>query len=338
MFSTFFRFETRYWRRSMMLYVFVFVLGLLVFAACSSDNVVLGSSLDNTDRNAPYVIQTFYGVMAILTTLMVAAFVNPAASRDFIYDTHQIIFTKPIKKLPFLLGRFWGATLIAVIPMLGISLGVILAGFMPWIEQEYWGPIAWRAHLASFFTFAIPNTILVAATIFAIAVWTRSSVASFIGAILLIVGYSVAQNMVGNLDNENLSIMSDPFGLQAFSTITKYWTVSDKNTQFVGLSGVWRVMGRKSRVCPSGPDDDRQPSPVAGNWDGNPGGRVRAIFLCRTQSPIQTRNAGNPCVRCRRGGPQSELSPWLGVPACTACQPDQSRLLGNDQEQRLSSS
>ena len=79
MFSTFFRFETRYWLRSMMLYVFVFVLGLLVFAAASSENVVLGSSLDNTDRNAPFVIQTFYGIMAILTMVMVAAFVIAAA-------------------------------------------------------------------------------------------------------------------------------------------------------------------------------------------------------------------------------------------------------------------
>jgi ABC-2 type transport system permease protein len=242
MFSTFFRFETRFWLRSMMLYVFVFVLGVFMFAAATSDNVVVGSSLDNTHRNAPYVIQMFFGIMAILTTVMTAAFVNSAASRDFIYDTHEMIFTKPIKKLPFLMGRFWGAALISVIPMLGITIGVILAGFMPWIEPEQWGPIAWRAHLASIVTFAIPNAIFVAAIIFAIAVWTRSSMASFIGAILLIVGYSISQNMVGNLDNERLSAMTDPFGLQAFSTITKYWTVSDKNTQFVGLTGVWRVL------------------------------------------------------------------------------------------------
>jgi hypothetical protein len=47
-----------------------------------------------------------------------------------------------------------------------------------------------------------------------------------------------------------LAMMLDPFGETAFSTITKYWTVADKNTQVVHLSGimlanraVWSLVG-----------------------------------------------------------------------------------------------
>ena len=243
MFSTFFKFELRFWLTSMMVYVFTFIVGLLIFGATASDNVVIGSSLDNTDRNAPFVIQMFYGMMGIITTVMITAFVNSAASRDFMYNTNQLIFTKPIQKFSFLMGRFWGATLIGVVPMLGISLGIIIAKYMPWNEPEMWGPISWSAHLWGILTFAVPNAIFVAAIIFAIAVWTRSTVASFVGAILLLVGYSIAGNMVGNLDNESLAIMTDPFGMQAFGKITRYWTVADKNTQVVGWQG-WMLANR----------------------------------------------------------------------------------------------
>lgn len=147
MFSTFFKFELKFWLRGMMVYIFLFIIALLVFGAASSDDVVIGGTLENTYRNAPYVIQTFYAIMSLLTCIMIAAFVNSAASRDFTYDTYQLIFTKPIRKFPYITGRFWGSTLIAVLPMLGISLGMIVAKWMPWTDARRWGPISWGAHL-----------------------------------------------------------------------------------------------------------------------------------------------------------------------------------------------
>ncbi len=237
MFSTFFRFELNFWLRGMMVYVFMFILGLLVFGATASDNVQIGRALENSHRNAPFVIQNFYSIMSLLTCLMTVAFVDGAACRDFNYHTHEIVFTKPLHKLSYLMGRFWGSTLVSIIPLLGISLGVIVAGWMPWIESEQWGPIDWRAHLWSILVFAVPNSIFIAALVFAIATITRSTMASFLGALLLLVGYLVAQNLVGDLDNETLAIMLDPFGIRAFSSATKYWTVSDMNTLVVTLQG-----------------------------------------------------------------------------------------------------
>jgi ABC-type transport system involved in multi-copper enzyme maturation permease subunit len=240
MFSTIFKFELTFWLRAMMVYVFTFIVGLLIFAAVSSENVSVGmsGSMETTYRNAPHAIQIFYGVMALFTILMTTAFVNGAASRDFAHNTHQLIYTKPIEKFGFLMGRFWGSTLIAIIPLLGISVGIILAQFMPWVEPEYWGPICWPAHFWSVVIFAIPNTILVSAIIFAIAVWTRSTIASFVGALLLLVGYTVASSFSSNLDNETLGMMIDPFGVEAFDSLTKYWTADERNTQWMTLSGM----------------------------------------------------------------------------------------------------
>ena len=120
-----FSFEARYWLRGMMVWIFTFIIGTLVFAAVSSDKITVGASLENTFRNAPYVIQNFYSLMGIFTLLMTTAFVNSAAARDFQYGTSQLIFSTPIRKLHFLLGRFFGAAAISVIPMLGITLGPV---------------------------------------------------------------------------------------------------------------------------------------------------------------------------------------------------------------------
>ena len=238
MFSTFFRFEVSYWLRGFMLWIFILVNALLILAAVSSDNVRIGGALENTHRNAPHVIQTFYATMGLVCCLMTAAFVNSAASRDFAYNTSGIVFSKPISKLSYLMGRFWGSTLIAVLPLLGVSIGILIGKGMPWVDAERWGAVNWGAHLWAILVFALPNTIFMSAIIFAIAVWTRSTIASFLGVIILLVGYSVAESLLGDLENLQLAKLADPFGIRTFSLETRYWTVAEKNSQYMTLTGM----------------------------------------------------------------------------------------------------
>ena len=146
MFAHIFAFEIRYWLRSWMLWIFFLVIGTLIFGAVSSDHVTIGDAITNTHHNAPFVIQTFYSFIAFFTILMATAFVNSAAARDFSFNTHQIIFSTPMRRFDFLLGRFLGATIVSVIPMLGVSAAILLAKHMPWVDPDRWGPIVWKAH------------------------------------------------------------------------------------------------------------------------------------------------------------------------------------------------
>lgn len=238
MFTHLLGFEVRYWLRSMMVWVFFIVIGAMIFGATSSDQIVVGAAVSNTYRNAPFVIQTYYALIGIFTMLMATAFVNSAAARDFQYNTHQMVFTTPLKKLPFLMGRFTGAALISVIPMLGVSAGVILAAYMPWVDPERWRSISWEAHLASIVTFAIPNTFFVAAIVFCIASLTRSTMTSFLGMLVLLVAYAVSDVFTEDIDNEMLSAMLDPFGARPHALMTKYWTVSERNTKVLWWEGM----------------------------------------------------------------------------------------------------
>lgn len=238
MFWNIFRFELRYWLKAMMVWVFLFLIGALIFGAVSSDKIRVGATLENTFRNAPYVVLTFYSIMGLFTMLMTTAFVNSAAARDFQYGTQGLVFSTPLSKRDFLLGRFLGSTLTAVIPMLGISVAVLLAAYMPWNDAERWGPVVWAAHWKGLLYFAVPNTLFVASIVFCVAALTRSTVTSFLGTLVLLVGYIVADTLTEDITNEKLGMLLDPFGIRAFTTLTKYWTVSDRNNLTISLDGM----------------------------------------------------------------------------------------------------
>ena len=82
MFTHLFGFEVRYWLRGTMLWIFLAVLAALFFFAVATDKVTVGGGLENTYKNAPFVIENFYAVAGILSILMTTAFVNQAAARE----------------------------------------------------------------------------------------------------------------------------------------------------------------------------------------------------------------------------------------------------------------
>ena len=136
-----------------------------------------------------------------------------------------------------MLGRFLGGYVAAIVPFLGVFVGVMLGSAMPWINPERVGPFMPSAYLNSFLIFVLPNTLLTGAVVFALALSFRSVIVSFVGTVLLIVFYIISQIFVGDLDNEIIGTLLDPFALRTYSIATKYWTVADKNTMVVSLSG-----------------------------------------------------------------------------------------------------
>ena len=232
------RFEIRYWLRSWMLWIFLLIIAALIFAAASTDQVRIGDSFLNTYRNAPFVIENFYSFVGLFMLLMTPAFVNSAAARDFSYRTYEIIFSTPLRRRDYLWGRFIGATVVATVPALGVSIGILLAKYMPWVDADRWGPVNWMAHVQGIVVFAVPNAVFIAAVLFAIAVLARNEIAPFIGGLVLLTGYAVADALTQNLEREKLAAMLDPFAIRTFSVATKYWTVAEKNTRTIGFDGM----------------------------------------------------------------------------------------------------
>ena len=239
MLPSIFTFEIRYWLRQPMVWIFMLVNIVMFTWAAASDDLTIGGSFGNIFKNAPYVIQNQYGVWSIFALLMTTAFIQNAALRDFTYNSHQLVFSSPIRKFDYLAGRFLGAFCVALIPFLGISIGVLLGTLIGQltgsVEAERYGPVVWSAHVNSFLTFAVGNTFISGAFIFMLAVLSRSTVVAFVGAVILLVAQITASNLTGDLDNERLVAYFDALGFGPFGLVTKYWTVADKNTRSVGL-------------------------------------------------------------------------------------------------------
>ena len=65
MFIHFLSFEIRYWLRSWMLWIFFLIVALMIFGATSTDQIQVGGALENTYRNAPFVIENYYAIMSL---------------------------------------------------------------------------------------------------------------------------------------------------------------------------------------------------------------------------------------------------------------------------------
>ena len=237
----FIRFELNYWLKTPMVWIFFFINALLVFFAVASENVTIGGGVGNTHKNAPYVIEQYYMVFSTICLLMTTAFMNATANRDFQYGMYQFIFTSPIKKRDYFFGKFIGAALVSVIPLLGISIGALLGSLLaPGLDMtpaERFGPTNWGGHLFGILNFGIPNVIISGVILFSLAIIFRSNIVSFIGSMLILVFYGVAGIFTKDIQKEWLANLLDPFGGKPFSIMTKYLTVDEKNSNAIALVG-----------------------------------------------------------------------------------------------------
>ena len=244
MFKEFFLLEIKSALKRPMVYIFLVSIGLLSFGAIVSDNVQIGGSVGNVMKNAPYVITQFVGILSIMIGALAAvAFFNNAALRDYNNQFNEILFSTPISKASFFFGRFFGALVLATIPLLGVYLGVILGSvlgpIMGTIGAERIGPLFLETFVNNYLLFILPNMFFVGVIIFALAIKFKSTVVSFVGALGLIIAYIIAGTLLSDVDNETIAALADTFGVRAWSVESRYFTPMEKNTLSPGFSGIF---------------------------------------------------------------------------------------------------
>jgi len=209
----------------------------MVFFAVTNEDVTVGQDMGNVNINSPFAIMTYSVMLSLLSIVMTTAFVNRSALKDFNYNFHSLLFSSPIKKFGYLIGRFTSSVVISSISLLGVLLALYAAPNFVSTELFKVGPHFAGAYLNSFLLFILPNTILICSVVFSLATMFRSTTATFVGAIGLLVAYLIAGNFLYDLDNETIGILADPLGVNSLSIITKYWTLDEKNTIWLTLSG-----------------------------------------------------------------------------------------------------
>ncbi|PJB13856.1 MAG: hypothetical protein CO118_11615 [Flavobacteriales bacterium CG_4_9_14_3_um_filter_32_8] len=254
MFKEFFLKELGSGLRRPMVYIFLFIMTLMVWGAVVSDNVVIGGSIGNVYKNAPHIISMYCGILTIFGLLIATAFFNNAALRDYNYNFSEILFSTPINKFGYYFGRFFGALILSTIPLLGIFIGFLLGAAMGpaigWIDADRIGDFYLASFINNYFLFIVPNMFFAGAITFAMANKWKSTVISFVGTLIIIVGYLISGTLLSDIDNETIAALTDTFGIRAYALDSKYFTPIEKNTLSVGFNGllflnriIWLAIG-----------------------------------------------------------------------------------------------
>ncbi len=235
-----FKLELKAAFKSPMVYIFTFIFAFLTFMAVVSDSVIIGGSIGAVHKNAPHIVTTFSAILSLIGILFAVAFFNNAALRDYNHQFDEIIFSTPLSQASYFFGRFLGAWVLSMIPLLGVyvgvSLGTWLAPIFDWVPAERFGPIPWKAYLNSFLILALPNMLFSGSLIFGLAQKWRSTIVSFVGALVIIIAYSISGSLLSDLENVDLAALSDPFGIRTYGVDARYATTVEKNEEAISFT------------------------------------------------------------------------------------------------------
>jgi ABC-type transport system involved in multi-copper enzyme maturation permease subunit len=241
--SSLLRFEWRYHTRQAS-----FVAAAVLFLVMGFVLTATGFGPDNIRANAPWVVMESIGLLSLLSLFVVAVFASNAILRDVEHNMLEIVYTTPVGRFQYLFGRFTGAALAGITVAALSVVGMLAGGFMPWLDPSRSAGFTLLPHAWALAVVMLPNVLFATALLFAIAALTRSSIATYVGAVITYFLYFA----VSALTNSPIMAASkpgvgggaavallDPFGLSGFFELTRHWSIAEKNDRFVPLAGAF---------------------------------------------------------------------------------------------------
>jgi ABC-2 type transport system permease protein len=243
-----FEFHSRLRRLSTYVYFLVFLgLGFLfvlmsggAFASATVDFGTGGKVL----VTSPFALNLIIMYVSFLGVIVTAALAGQATCQDVESNCTAFFYTAPITRFQYLAGRFLGALAVQLVVFASVGLGAWAGTRTPWLDPVRLGPQSIVAYLQPYLTLVIPNLAFTTAIFFGLAALGRKMLPVYAGSVLLLLGYFVAIQLSTDLTVSSFAAMVDPFGGNAVSHLTQYWTPFQRNTQLVPFSGVllWNRM------------------------------------------------------------------------------------------------
>jgi len=230
-------FELRYRFNRPATYIYFGILFLMSFLFITTDVVQIGGSQGAVYRNSPFTINQTVLILNLFAAMICSAIMGVPIYRDFEHRFHEILFTTPISKFQYLLGRFLGSYIITVLVMSGTLVGIAVGSTMPYLDAEQLAPFHWSYYWQPFYTIILPNVLFMGAIFFTVGALSRNIFAIYVQGILFLVLYLLSDTLTGNIDNKLIASLLDPIGLSASSEITKFWTPAQRNELIIPIQG-----------------------------------------------------------------------------------------------------
>lgn len=242
MFSTIFNFELKRWLKNPSFYIFLILFFLIsgLFAAVTFGvfDSITASRGTNTMANSPLALSGFINGMNYFIYFLLPIVIGSSVYRDFRYNMHTILFSYPFTKWDYIGGKFLSSLLIVILITLSIMGGITFASILPWANQDILLPFNILAYVQIYFIYVIPNLFFFGVIIFALVTITRNISVGFIGVIMLILIATIVSSFTQDMENRYIVALFEPFGEEALSYYTKYWTVAEQNNNLLPFKEV----------------------------------------------------------------------------------------------------
>ncbi|MBC7658677.1 MAG: hypothetical protein H7249_03125 [Chitinophagaceae bacterium] len=238
-----FKFELTSRKKFVAPYVYGFVIfAFMFFIVCSAGGAFKGVNItfglgQKVFVNSPYAINLYYGLMSIFGVLIIAPIFGQAVCKDYEAKFDQIVLSAPVSRTGFYLGRFFGSTLVCTLIFLGLGIGHALASAMPFVQRSLFTAPSLNSYLLPYLTLIIPNIIIFGSISFAVGTISKKMSSVYITSILSFMGYLFASTLTRDIEKKTLRALADPFGVNALGRLTEYWSVAEKNSRLLSLTG-----------------------------------------------------------------------------------------------------
>ncbi len=233
-------FEFKYQLRSPGFILIFLIFFLLTFLATSIDQVTIGGG-GNVKINSPYALTQVVLIMSIFGLFIPTTILVNGVLRDTTHKMDGIIFSTPISKAGYLLGRFSGAFPAVMLAFASVPLGVLIGSMMPWVDPETVGPFRLLDYIYGLFVIGLPNMLITGMIMFVVANLTRSNIATYIALVVFLAGYLTGQSLLNDPELRTVAALTDPFGVNAFGELTRNWTAFERNEQLAPLTGIFLI-------------------------------------------------------------------------------------------------
>jgi ABC-2 type transport system permease protein len=239
LFWEFFTFELRFRFKSLSTYMYFLLWLIFSFLCVASESFgPVGSGNGKVLLNGPYANTLNDMYAALFGVIVIAAIFGTSILRDFQRDTYQILFTQPISKFSYLGGRWAGSFVTTVFAFSALMLGTFLGTFMPWTDHTRIGPNHLWTYLQPFLSIIVVQIFFLGSAFFAVGALTRKIFIVYLQGVTLFMLYliSITVFFATRSLERFWSGIFDPVGFILIYNVTRYWTVIERNTQFVTWS------------------------------------------------------------------------------------------------------
>ncbi|WP_323756007.1 ABC transporter permease/M1 family aminopeptidase [Roseivirga sp.] len=238
MFFNIFNFELKYRFSRPATYIYFALLFLVSFVLVGVGNT---PATEKVFHNAPITLAFLQLTMSLFGIFLASAVMGVPIYRDLEHKTGTFLFSYPISKTAYFMGRFWGSFFILVFisfgSIIGSYLGSIIGPALGWEEASRYGPNLLMNYLYPWLTLTLPNLWLAGTLFFAVIVFTKNIKAIYAGGIIVFIIYMLSSIFSEDVASSSIAQILDPFGLNTFDIQTRYLTPYEQNNFLLQVEG-----------------------------------------------------------------------------------------------------